>query len=185
MQHKNKKAAIELSVGTIVVIVIAMSMLMLGLVLVKNIFSGATYNIDQLNEKVKGEINALFADEDQRVVLYLPKGNKIEVDQGEDFGVGFAIRNTMKGESQSGTFTYNVQASSIEKDCDLSLEKANNFLRLGDSGTFQLAPGSEPHFAKVDIRPAESAPLCIIRYDIAITKDGQAYKTSFFDMQIT
>lgn len=35
----NKKAAIELSIGTIIIIVLAISMLVLGMVLVKNIFS--------------------------------------------------------------------------------------------------------------------------------------------------
>ena len=39
----NKKAAIEMSIGTIVTIVLAMSMLILGMVLVKNIFSGYCY----------------------------------------------------------------------------------------------------------------------------------------------
>jgi len=35
----NKKAAIELSIGTIVIVVLVMSMLILGMVLVRNIFS--------------------------------------------------------------------------------------------------------------------------------------------------
>ena len=46
---RKKKAAIELSVGTIVVIVLAMSMLILGLVLIRNIFKGSIDNFDALN----------------------------------------------------------------------------------------------------------------------------------------
>ena len=51
----NKKAAMELSIGTIVIIVLAMSMLILGLVLIKTIFSGAKYNIDTMNDKVRND----------------------------------------------------------------------------------------------------------------------------------
>lgn len=184
MLHHNKKAAIELSVGTIVVIVIAMSMLILGLILVKNIFTGATYNVQQLNDKVKGEINKLFADEAQKIVLYVPKGNQIDVSKGDDYGVGFAIKNTAKGESQVGKFTYNVLATSVEKGCQLSLDEANNYIRLGQTDTFDLSPGSDAYFKVVHIRPGDSAPLCLITYDITVTKDSQPYTRTFFDVQI-
>ena len=55
MQMKlRKKGAIELSIGTIVIIVLAMSMLILGIILIKNIFSGSTNAVDDIN---KGVIN--------------------------------------------------------------------------------------------------------------------------------
>ena len=43
-----KRGAMELSIGTIVIIVLAMSMLILGLVLIRTIFTGAKYNIDTI-----------------------------------------------------------------------------------------------------------------------------------------
>ena len=60
---KNKKAALELSIGTVVVLVIGMAMLILGLVLVRTIFTGAKYNVDQINKNVEAEINKLFDEE--------------------------------------------------------------------------------------------------------------------------
>ena len=84
---RGKSGAIELSIGTIVIIVLAMSMLILGMVLVRNIFSGSSENILQMNDKVKGEINKLFV-EDKRTVVYLP--NQIaKIDQNNDWGVAF------------------------------------------------------------------------------------------------
>ncbi len=44
-----KRAAIELSIGTIVIIVLAISMLILGLVLVKNILSEPKFRITTEN----------------------------------------------------------------------------------------------------------------------------------------
>jgi len=56
----NKKAAIELSIGTIVIIVLAMSMLILGMVLVRSIMCGAIGLTGDVNTKVRGEINKMF-----------------------------------------------------------------------------------------------------------------------------
>ena len=53
---ENKKAAMEMSVGTIVTIVLLMSVLVLGLVLITNIFSGATSSVKTIDDKVKSEI---------------------------------------------------------------------------------------------------------------------------------
>src|SRR3989338_9124029 len=122
-----KKGAIELSIGTIVVIVLAMSMLILGLVLVKSIFTGATYNVDQLNKNVEAEINKLFNEKGENIVLYLPN-NQAEVKQGKSFGIAFGVRNTAEGESIASRFTYKIQASSIQKGCQLSLTQADGYL---------------------------------------------------------
>lgn len=55
-----KRGAIELSIGTIVIIVLAMSMLILGMVLVRSIMCGAIGLTGNINSKVEGEINKLF-----------------------------------------------------------------------------------------------------------------------------
>ena len=57
---KQKKAAMEMSVGTIVTIVLLMSVLILGIFLIKNIFSSAKNAIDLTDEQLNAEINELF-----------------------------------------------------------------------------------------------------------------------------
>jgi len=177
-----KRAAIELSIGTIVVIVIAMSMLILGLVLVRNIFTGATYNVDQLNKNVEAEINKLFNEKGESIVLYLPN-NQAEVKQGKSFGVAFGIRNTAEGEANSAEFSYKIQASNIQKGCQLTLQQANNYLILGDTNTFRLAPGKF-HSDLVKVQPSETSPLCEIKYNIEVAKDGQPYNSAFFIVKV-
>ena len=103
----NKKGAIELSMTTVVVIVLAMTMLILGLTLVRTIFTGAKYNVETINEKVKGEINKLFVEEEQRSAVYLASSTA-EVKQGDSFGILFAIKNVDK----EGSFTYTVKKTS-------------------------------------------------------------------------
>jgi len=179
---KSKRGAIELSVSTIVIVVLAMSMLILGLVLIKNIFSGAIYNVDTMNEQVKEELNKLFTDDGQKIAVYLPD-NLAKIKQGETFGVAFGIKNTVKGESQAGRFTYIIQATSVEKGCGLTLQQADTYLVLRDEGSFELSPGGL-HADRVRIRPSDTAPLCEISYDIIVKKDGQPYETTFFIVKI-
>lgn len=180
---KNKKAAIELSIGTIVIIVIAMSMLILGLVLVRTIFTGSIYNVQQLNKNVEAEINKLFNERGQKIVIYLPN-NQAEIKKGESFGVAFGIKNTAEGEATPGQFNYNIEVSSIQTGCQLSEQQAQSYVILGGQGSLSLAPGSEPAYRIVKIQAPETAPLCEIQYDIIVTKDSQPYDTGFFIVKI-
>lgn len=181
---KNKKAAIELSIGTIVVIVIAMTMLILGLVLVKNIFTGATYNVDTLNKNVEAQLNKLFNEQGGKIFIYLPN-HQADVKKGKSYGIAIGIKNSVEGETEAGKFTYQAKASSIQKECKITLAQADNYLILNEKGSFDLMPGAEPTFRLIKVNPSESAPLCEISYDLIVTKDGQPYETSYFIVKIT
>jgi hypothetical protein len=85
----NKKAAIELSIGTVVIIVIAMTMLIMGIVLVRNIFSGATQSVDSLNDKVKGEIANLFSEEGSKIAIKLGSDKTAKIKQGDRLSLAF------------------------------------------------------------------------------------------------
>jgi hypothetical protein len=183
MFPRKKKAALELSVGTIVIIVIAMSMLILGLVLVRNIFTGSIHNVDLLNQKVKGEIEKLFVEEGKKVAVYLPK-SEAQVKKGDSFGVAFGVKNTAQGEATAARFSYSVKASDVQRGCQLSLQQADTYVTLGGTRSFDLSPGSS-EYNLVKIQPPESAPLCEIFYDIIVTTDGQPFENTFFIIKIT
>jgi hypothetical protein len=167
---KNKKAALELSMTTIVVLVLAMSMLILGLVLVKTIFSGAKYNVEQMNQKVEDEIGKLFT-EDKKIVVYLAN-NLAEITQGDNWGVAFGIKNQVSS-SKIGT---------SNRDC-VKESEAMSWIRLGKEGSITLAPGQDKVWL-VRFEIPETAPLCLIRYNIEIKADGTFYTSESFDVSI-
>jgi len=181
--RENKQAAIELSIGTIVVVVLAMSMLILGLVLVKNIMSGSINNVDQINEKVKGEINKLFV-EDKTVVLYLKNG-QAEIKQGGSWGVAFGIKNSATGTIQGSSFKYDVVVSDskIEDKCGVKKEDAEAWITTGKSDEFQIAPG-KTQTGIVRFNIPSDAPLCTVRFHMTVTKDDKAYDTEIFDVTV-
>lgn len=67
LKRKNKKAAIEMSIGTIVVIVIAMVMLIMGVVLVRKIMCGGILLTDKITRETESEITNLFGSDDYGV----------------------------------------------------------------------------------------------------------------------
>src|SRR3989344_7228243 len=106
---KQKKAAMEMSIGTIVTIVLLVSVLVLGLALVRNIFSSAKGVVDLTDQQLRGEIEKLFSEE-KRLVIY-PGTRLIEVEQGETGGVGIGIKNLLRGTTDANEFSYVVQVS--------------------------------------------------------------------------
>ena len=179
---KGKKGAIELSIGTIVIIVLAMSMLILGLVLVKSIFTGAKYNVDQMNNKVKDEINKLFV-EDKKTVVYLP--NQIaEIQQNDDWGIGFGIKNLVKGSSESSKFSYDVVVSDpdIRTKCGVGEKDIESWIKTGRADSFTLAPG-DTYFGIVRFNIPEGSPLCTVRFHVEVKRDNVVYATDFFDVE--
>ena len=180
----NKKAAIELSIGTIVVIVLAMSMLILGLVLVRNIFTGATDNVRELNDKVKDEIRGLFQKEEQRVIIRLTE-DTANIKQGDEFGIAFGVKNILSGTTATEKFSYQVELDDpdIRQNCRVSEQEALKWVRLG-RGDMNIPPG-QIEFDRVVFEVPEDAPLCLTKYRILVkTSDGAVYKNPFFLVKI-
>ena len=179
-----KKGAIELSIGTIVIIVLSMSMLILGLVLVKNIFTGSSENILQINDKVKDKINKLFVD-DKKTLIYL-SNKKAEIKKNEEWGIAFGIKNLAAGTPEAGEFSYEVKVSDsdAEEKCGVSEEEINRWIITGRTGNIPISPG-ETYFGISRILVPENAPLCIVRFHLEVELEGNHYETDLFDLKVT
>jgi hypothetical protein len=180
---RGKSGAIEMSVGTIVIIVLSMSMLILGMVLIKNIFSGASENVLQMNDKVKGEINKLFV-EDKRTIVYLP--NQIaKIKQNEDWGIAFGVKNLERGTAEAGRFSYKVIVSDpdVGTKCGIAGRDIESWIVTGRSDQMTIAPG-QGYFGIVRFLIPEGAPLCTVRMHLDVTKGSSTYATDFFDIEI-
>lgn len=180
-----KRGAIELSVGTIVVIVLAISMLIMGLVLIANIRRGTTDAIDLINNNVKAQINSLFnQDDSQKTVVYLPGGEAL-TEKGRNYNIQFAIKNTLRGESGSTEFRYEVAVSEIEQGCRLTEAEANEYIILGKNGRVRVSAGSAPEERTIVVRIPEEAPLCSLTYNIDVTEaDGSFYDQNSFILTV-
>ncbi|MFA5258487.1 MAG: hypothetical protein WC979_04115 [Candidatus Pacearchaeota archaeon] len=184
MVKRNKKAAIELSMSTIVILVLAMSMLILGLVLIRTIFTGATGNVQTMNDKVKGEISKLF-EEDTRAVINLPNG-LAAMKQGEQFGISFGIQN--KGISQKFKWKVVVQDDGVKAKCGTTEDKAAKWIAGGATGSADIASGqkySDIIMFNVPEQGVNDVSKCIVRYQLVVSnEDGTPYATEPFYVQV-
>jgi len=181
---KEKRAAMELSISTIVVVVLAMSMLILGLVLVKNIFFGVNENVDEITNKVKGEIGKLFT-EDRKVVVYL-SNYLLELKQGDTWGVAFGIKNQISEQE----FKYEVKLADPDagQKCGISQSAIQDWVIAGESGTKAIGSGKVEYGLirfKIPDGQVKDVSKCIVRFDLVVKKaDGSAYSTESFDVQV-
>lgn len=167
-----KKAAMEMSVGTIVTIVLLMTVLVLGIFLVQRIFFVGTNAVDSIGTEVENEIQKLFADEGKRVAIY-PTSRDVKMKKGGDpAGFAFSVRNT---DPEEARFSYSVTAQDVSNCGDLRESQAENFL-IGGEGSFSLGSGDTlqfPRLVKLDL--PETAPVCTLTYNLEILKDREAY----------
>ncbi len=175
---KNKNAAMELTMGTMVTIVLLVMVLILGGYFVNKIFFSATGSIDQIDTAVKSEINKLFSEDNTRKIVIFPSSRQISLEKGQQgSGFAFSIRNL--GETV-GVFTYNIKA--VETSCPNSLTttQADSFIATGRERT-SANPITIPSGSIMDLPQLVTfsipgtAPPCTISYSVNIQKDGQVY----------
>jgi len=190
----NKKGAFELSVGTIVIIVIAMAMLIMGLVLVRNIFTGATDSVDTINDRVKEQIAGLFADEGADVVVKLGEGKTLTVKPNDEIsGVAFGARTPDGSETGSRTrlkYKLTIEAptgSNCASALGQSRAESLFITKLNTDNQFDEFDGANA-FAIVEMRIPKGTTACSQKVlidvkDTSATSQGY-YAGSFFKVEI-
>jgi len=175
---RNKKGAIEMTMGTIVTIVLMVAILVVLLFFIGNIRDSGTDAISGVDDAIQNQINKLFTDGQSKISVY-PADREINVKRGDDpKGFAFSLQND---EVVDSTFTYTLTASDVTKcGATLTEDKANDFL-LGGTGSFKLGPSEiqgTPRLIKFDI--PEAAPACTLIYDLDVTKTPERGTASHF-----
>jgi hypothetical protein len=179
---ENKRAAFEMSVGTIVTIVLSVTLLVLGIFFVQQVFSSAKGVAELTDEQMRNEINKLFSVED-KIIIY-PSTKYVEIKQESTDGVGVGIKNLQQGVSGDTTFSYIVSAEDVS-NCGVTAEVAESWIALGKSATDLSIASGDLATRKVLFNIPVGAPLCTARYKVEVTADGKRYGTSVsFDVNI-
>lgn len=189
---QNKKGAIELSIGTIVIIVLAMSMLILGIILVRNIFKGSTNSVDELNSKVRSEIRTLFStNKDSDIIVLLGSDKTARIEQGtEKFGIAFGAR-TFDGSSANSRNRMQYTLSLDENgDCikKIGRKKVEGFFKtsLDVPQSFDKFDGPRL-LALILLRIPDGTAICTqkVFIDVEDKENPGEAKGSFFIIEIT
>ncbi len=177
---KNKRAAMEMSVGTIVTVVLLMAVLILGVFLVQGIFTTTDNVINEVDRKVNDEINKLFTQDSNKKVVIFPESPVIK--QGNTGGIGISIKNP---ENQNTVkLKYNVLYES--DDCGGA---GDGLISLGASTTNAITLGSGQQMDSARLlrfRTTESTPICEVSYliDVYHSDTNQPYAQKNFVLQV-
>lgn len=173
---RNRSAAMEMTMGTMVTIVLLTMVLILGGYFISKVYSSGMDNIDNIDTSIKNEINELFAKEENRKLVIYPPSRDVKIRKGtEGSGFGLVIRNI---ENTAGIFSYGITAE--ETDCNMRLADAENLIALNkERSNINIPPGSimeDSIVVKFNI--PETAPPCKITYVVTMKKDNVLYGSS-------
>jgi len=186
MKNKNHKAAMEMSVGTIVTIVLLMSVLVLGLVMVQSIFGGATQSVDSINEQVRTEINDLFSSDDTDLSVSLGTQHRANVKRGEE-AFGFVFGFSPKDPGILRGCSYAIEQDSGKNFCAgvYGIDTTDWFITPVENGNFNEIK-SDAGFALAKMSIPEDNPTCLQRFSIKITCTDAAktYRETWVDINI-
>lgn len=183
-----KKAAIELSMGTIVVLVLAMSMLILGLVLVRSIFRTATNSVNELDQKVRTEITNLFVDETNKVIVKLGSDRTARITAGTvNFGIAIGAK-TLSGGPATKELKYKLTVDDSARENCYKILGRNGVKKLFKQNldTYAEFDGFEGDtaYAIVQITVLEGTALCQQKIYVDVKDGDQQIGRTFFIIDI-
>ncbi len=171
---KAKRAAMEMSVGTMVTIVLLMIVLVLGIFFIQNIFKTAKGALDLTEKQLYSELNKLYStNQDQKIFVY-PQTASLEIKKGKSDGFGLLINNRLDTEE---AFSYEIKIAD-KGSCSMPDTQILELINLGRTRSgITLGSGdvlSTP--LRINFVIPESATLCQVLYRLEVRKsDGGIY----------
>ncbi len=167
---KNKKAAFEMSITTIIIIVIAVVMLILGLVFVRTIMCGALDIATTTLDGAQSEINKLFGEERGEEITCMGTGTrKLAIVPGAYNVIGCGLKPNVRKD-----YTYSFEIDTAYDSYGDIIPGTDSWLRESPTGTVKNVDAGQIGYATIGIQPPENAPegTLVILIDISDNKGG-------------
>ncbi len=166
---RNKKAAIELSMTTIVV-VLSLTLLIMGFILVRTIMCSAIGLADNVGEKAKKQINDFF-DTSSGEVYCVGQGNAVTVNPG--------INNVWCGFNSGTGGKYNVKITKVES-ISSSMPRTTDYMKwvTVKQDSISVTPDQRESQKIVTLEVPQEAPEGTIRISLEVQKEGETGKMS-------
>lgn len=158
---KNNRAAMELSMGTIVVLVLGVSMLILGMVLIRNIMCSGIQITEDLSSGVKNEIKTLFGADKFGVKCLGQGGAEVKLGSGGKRPVICIFKTDAEAE-------YDLVVSTIESLSGASSEVVNKWV-IDKGWKGKVLPGQEQEETVVLFDIPRDAPSTSVKITMQAT----------------
>lgn len=174
--QRNKRGAMEMSIGTIVTVVLSMALLIGGIMLVTNITDSSNNIVGMTNKQVEDQVNQLFGDDSKVVVV--PTTKSVEIKLGNDGGFAFGIKNLLTGTvGTNAKFGYEVVVSD-SGNCGVDESEISSWIILGKSDDNIGISQGDSYSSKVVLNVPKGSPLCTFGLRLNVFyDDNKPYQT--------
>jgi hypothetical protein len=173
----NKKAAIEMSMSTIIILVLGVTMLILGMVLIRNIMCSGLQITEDLSTGVKNEIKNLFGADKIGVKCVGEGGQEVKYGTGGRRPVVCIIKTQEQVE-------YDIQVTSIESKAGAPTSVVNKWV-IDQNWKGSVVPGQDNEQTVLLLNVPSDAPATTIKLTILaknLASDSQESITSYIDI---
>ncbi len=176
---KNRRGAMEMSMGTIVTIVLSVSLLVVGIFFISRIGKVSTGIIDLTEEQLRDQINKLFS-EDKEIAI-LPGTRYLEIKQTTSDGIGFGIKNL----GNEATYSYGVTAT-VGNNCpeNFKSEDALDWISIGGAEQGIVLEAGGYVYRKIIFEIPAGTPLCTVRFSVNVDSTSGRKFGDFFDIKV-
>jgi hypothetical protein len=171
----SKRAALELSVSTIVVIVLGVTMLIIGMVLVRNIMCGALGLTGDINGKVQSQINELFGSSEGEIQCIGAGGDPVQLIPGK-------LNVIWCGVHADKAADYKIETTEIKIEGVSQTELAK--WKESDKWTGTVSPGDTAPKKVVRLNIPDDAPESSVIVRLSVSRDGRVITTQDLDFEI-
>jgi len=174
--RKERKGALELSIGTVVIIVLAMTMLILGMVLIRSIMCGAVNLVTITEGKVKGEIDKLFQSSGSEVVCIGAEEQPVTLVPGKYNVISCGVNAPQQA-------NYEIKITSIEADVSTEAE-IERWISGSRGFSGSVAPKDDLPKKILSLNIPKNAPHESIRINVEVYKEGTQISTQQLDFEV-
>jgi len=151
----DKKGALEMSMGTIIILVLGVSMLILGMVLIRNIMCSGLEITQELSAGVKNEVKNLFGSDKFGVNCLGQGGAEVKFGSGGKRSVICIFKTDTATE-------YDVQVKSIESRSGASTDTVNGWV-IDKNWQGSVIPGQDQEEVVVLFDIPRDAPTTSVK----------------------
>lgn len=173
----DKKAAIELSIGTIIIIVLGVTMLILGMVLIRNIMCSAIGMTTETNTKMITELNKYFGGDEEEVAC-IGEVDAIKMLPGQDNIVHCMVKAPLEARYDFTLVDYGTDITGLTKD------KMSLWIKTASFGE-KISPGDKSAKKVFRLLIPDNAPEGRIWLKVEIKKNGELFRTKTLDFDIS
>jgi hypothetical protein len=184
MRSKNKKAAFEMSITTIVILVIALSMLIFGLIFVRNMMCSGMNIMTDVTKGTQKEIDSLFSTKGGEVVC-LGEGEDVQdiypTGDLQKIYCGFNVDQSKTFSMSLGTPSFIPPAPVGFDQRQLSTAVSSALISLSPPGQVTAYPGSDALIPVAYVRFPKDSPT--FSFQVPLTITGQQTKILVFNVK--